>query len=321
VSAGDEVRVRYGRSRLTVAPSGPLDRDDALGRALDSYERGEPRAAAAVARAYLRDRITDHSPSFSWRGAKISELIPLVTGVSADPRIEAESSRELADALLALRTAARRPAAAPRAAEPAAAAPIPPAPPAPPSRPARAGTVRRWVPVVGLLVCVAALAWGIVRLVDDGGSDGGSTPTERADTAAAATAVADSMDYVFSVYDLYVGGLEPALLERAVRDARATLAVYAPALGPGGELEPDGEEEQALASAESYVDEESEFLDRLATNLEAGRQAVLADDEAIYRQSVRLARQAEQLEDEILSLGSGSGDDSQSDHYRPLPPD
>jgi hypothetical protein len=311
--AADEVRVRYGRARLTVATGGRLDADDPLGRAIDEYERGEARATT-VARAYLRSRVVDHSPSFSWRNAKLSELIPLVTSVSAGPRLEAQSSAELADELVRLRTARR---------EPAPAQPPPPPPPEPAPPPAArarprptAPALRRWVPALALVACAMALAWGIARLA---GGDDEASEVQRTDAAAAATAVADSMDYVYSVYDLYVGGLEREALARAIAETQTAIATHGPAIE--GELEPEGENEEALASAASYLDEASEFLDRLETTLREGRDAVLANDEGIYRQSVRLARQAEQLEEAILSLGSGGGDESQSDHYRPRPPD
>ena len=99
--------VRYGRARLTIArsaPPAPLFEDfDML---LDSYERGKARASS-VAAAFLRERVVDHTPSFEWRTARLTELIPIVCELSDEPKLKASTPTELADALVRARAIGR----------------------------------------------------------------------------------------------------------------------------------------------------------------------------------------------------------------------
>ena len=93
-------KVRYGRATLVIARSQPDRHFEDFDDLLAAYGRGEARATS-VAAAFLRDRVVDHTPSFEWRTAKLTALIPVVCSLSEDPKIEASSPTELADALLA----------------------------------------------------------------------------------------------------------------------------------------------------------------------------------------------------------------------------
>lgn len=104
--------VRYGRARLTVARSAPPRDLEGLAELVDAYSRGEARATS-VAAAFLHQRVVDHSPSFDWRSAKLRQLIPIVCALSEDPKLEASTPTELADALMRARVAVQ-PASAPK---------------------------------------------------------------------------------------------------------------------------------------------------------------------------------------------------------------
>ena len=97
--AGAVEKVRYGRATLMIARSQPERHFDDFDDLLAAYERGEARATS-VAAAFLRDRVVDHTPSFEWRTAKLRPLIPIVCGLSEDPKLEASTPTELADALV-----------------------------------------------------------------------------------------------------------------------------------------------------------------------------------------------------------------------------
>ena len=203
------VRVRYGRASLTVARSGPVGESGALAEVLDAYERGEARPAS-VARAFLRERVIEHSPSFEWRSVKLAELIPAVTAVSSDPELRAQTPKELADELVRARAEART-ATTVTVAEPKPAVPaetqVADAAPAEPRRGRfplslipRTGKGR--IAVLVALLLVAGAAYGVDyyfsevpdRLADD----------FRKDAAPAATRVADAMDDVYFEFDGYL---------------------------------------------------------------------------------------------------------------------
>ena len=91
--------VRYGRARLTVARSTPPRDLVGLAEAVEEYRRGEARATS-VAAAFLRQRVVDHSPSFEWSSAQLTQLIPIVCALSDEPKLHASTPAELADELV-----------------------------------------------------------------------------------------------------------------------------------------------------------------------------------------------------------------------------
>jgi hypothetical protein len=214
------VDVRYGRARLTVLRSDRLD-EGRLGETLRAYEQGDARPAS-VARAFLRARVVDHSPSFEWRSAKPTELIPIIGAVS-DPPLEATTPKELADELVRMRAQADaprervtaalapvapqpepEPAPQPASTAPVAAAPVSPAAPPPKKRRWRL-LPRTWkgrIAVVAVVVAAAAIAYGVDyylsevpdRLADD----------YRREAAPAVRKVADAMDEVYAAFDTYL---------------------------------------------------------------------------------------------------------------------
>ena len=94
--------VRYGRARLTIARTAPASPFDDLDDLLDAYERGDARPTSVTA-AFLRQRVVDHTPSFHWGTSKLTDLIPIVCAASDDPKLEASTPDELADALVRTR--------------------------------------------------------------------------------------------------------------------------------------------------------------------------------------------------------------------------
>ncbi len=338
--------VRYHRARLTVARAGPLDGDDRLGAALDSYEKGDVRPGT-VAMAYLRARVVDHSPSFRWRGARLGELIPLVTSVSAGPKIEAETSRELADALVELRREARpkppkaaAPAAppAPRPAEPAEPKPGPPTPapkpaepppaeplkPKPTRPPASPQVRRRRLALVGAgLVAFVAIVLAIGHF---GGAGERYADDYREQASGAVKDVADSIDTVFDNFDLFLSGYDTGIAREAIDEARATIeaqrgrivdAPDPPRVGGGEAVE---EVDDAVARGEAYLADAAEFLDELSALIELDKAGVEEQARSVYEQTIELAEEAEALEDAVFSLGTGEGDPGGPDHYRPATP-
>ena len=337
--------VRYHRARLTVARAGPLDGDDRLGQALDSYENGDVRPGT-VAMAYLRARVVDHSPSFRWRGARLGELIPLVTSVSASPKIEAETSRELADALVELRretkpkpprTAAPAAPPAPRSAKPAEPKRAPPKPaskptepprpppePKPTRRPASPQVRRRRIALVaGGLVAFVAIVLAIGHF---GGAGERYADDYREQAGPAVKGVADSMDTVYDNFDLFLSGYETAIAREAIDGARETIeaqralivdAPDAPSVGGGEAVE---EVDDAVASGDAYLADATKFLDELSAFIELDSAEVDERARGVYEQTIELAEEAEALEDAVFSLGTGEGDPDGPDHYRPATP-
>jgi hypothetical protein len=100
-------KVRYGRASLTIARSTPTFHFDDFDGLLAAYERGEAHATS-VAAAFLRERVVDHTPSFDWRTATLLPLIRIVCEVSDDPKLEASTPTELADALVRVRASRGR---------------------------------------------------------------------------------------------------------------------------------------------------------------------------------------------------------------------
>jgi len=348
-------KLRYGRARLTVARSGPLTAADRLGDALDAYEKGEARPAV-VANAYLRARVVDHSPSFRWRGTRLGELIPLVTSV-AEPAIEAETSRELADELVRLRRVERATKAldsagvepapvAPRTVEPPAVEPpavetLPdetalPEPsaqrPAPARthpaarRPASAAVVRRRRLVLLGSVAVVVVAGFVLVANYLSGAPDRLADDYREGAGPAVKRVADSMDIVYNNFDLYLAGYEIGLARGAIKDARTAIREQRPLLAevPDAPLigagDADDQIEAASASGDAYLDAAARFLNQLDRFLELDAREADAKARQVYERTIELAEEAETLEEAIFSLGTGDGDPAGTDHYRPATP-
>jgi len=86
-------KIRYGRAVLTVQRSGAVIFTP-IAEMLEVYRQGRA-AIDDVAWAFLKTRVVAHSPSFDWSNADIDRLLPRVTAVCRDPRIEAASPAAL----------------------------------------------------------------------------------------------------------------------------------------------------------------------------------------------------------------------------------
>lgn len=93
-------KVRYGRAVLTVQRSGAIIFTP-IAEKLEEYRQGRM-TAEDVAWTFVRTRVIGHSPSFDWDRADIDKLLPAVTAVSEDPKLEATSPAELVSDLEAL---------------------------------------------------------------------------------------------------------------------------------------------------------------------------------------------------------------------------
>jgi hypothetical protein len=93
---------RYGQASLTINRWGGFGRlagEGALAEAINNYREGKA-TAEDVAWAFVRARITSHSPTFSWKGADLGRLITLVAECSEDPHFEAREPEALAAELI-----------------------------------------------------------------------------------------------------------------------------------------------------------------------------------------------------------------------------
>jgi hypothetical protein len=99
------IDVRYGRARLTVFRFGGFTEGD-LGAAVKRFERGEI-DAESLSWVFVRSRVVQHTPSFSWEDAELPLLLDRVVGVSTEPVFEASSPEDVAEVLVEGAWAAR----------------------------------------------------------------------------------------------------------------------------------------------------------------------------------------------------------------------
>jgi hypothetical protein len=71
---------------LTVAQRGGIMMSE-LGEAVAAYERGKL-TAEELGERFVRIRVREHSPSFSWDEADPARVLELVVGASEEPRFE-----------------------------------------------------------------------------------------------------------------------------------------------------------------------------------------------------------------------------------------
>lgn len=92
-------RVRYGRATLTIAQRGGIVMSE-LGEAVAAYE-AEELTAEELCERFVRARVTEHSPSFSWDEADQARVLVLVVDASEEPRFESAEPKHVADRLVA----------------------------------------------------------------------------------------------------------------------------------------------------------------------------------------------------------------------------
>jgi hypothetical protein len=93
-----QTRVRYGRAFLTVARFGGLSGDE-LERCLTAYEDGNA-DAEAVCWAFVRKRVIDHTPSFSWENVELPLLLDRTVAVSTIPEFSSSEIEDVAEILV-----------------------------------------------------------------------------------------------------------------------------------------------------------------------------------------------------------------------------
>jgi hypothetical protein len=93
-------RIRYGRATLTVASWASVQFTP-VAQALNQHRKGES-TAEQVAWAFIKNQTVQHSPTFDWKRADLSLLLPRVTGVIRMPNLKARSPEELIPELEAL---------------------------------------------------------------------------------------------------------------------------------------------------------------------------------------------------------------------------
>jgi hypothetical protein len=93
-------KVRYGRGTLTVERSDGVLMT-ALSDLLRAHRKGEV-STEEVAWAFIKERVVEHSPTFSWEDIDLLKLLPRVTAVTTEPEIKAKTPEELVPELEAL---------------------------------------------------------------------------------------------------------------------------------------------------------------------------------------------------------------------------
>ena len=93
-----QTRVRYGRAFLTVARFGGLSGGE-LERCLTAYEGGNT-DAEAVCWAFVRERVIDHTPSFSWENVELPLLLDHTVAVSTIPEFSSSEIEDVAEVLV-----------------------------------------------------------------------------------------------------------------------------------------------------------------------------------------------------------------------------
>jgi hypothetical protein len=90
-------KVRYERAVLTVQHWGAV-LFTPIADALEAY-REEKASADDVAWAFVKTRVIEHTATFNWDRADIGKLLPRITAVTDDPKIEATTPVELVSEL------------------------------------------------------------------------------------------------------------------------------------------------------------------------------------------------------------------------------
>lgn len=91
--AARSAKVRYGRANLTIDRWGQVALSP-IGQVLQGWREGK-KSTDDVAWVYVKARVSDHTPSFGWDEAQLAKLLPLVTGVSREPKIKAKTADDL----------------------------------------------------------------------------------------------------------------------------------------------------------------------------------------------------------------------------------
>lgn len=95
-----QAKIRYGRATLTIERSDSVYLTP-LAPVLEGHRKGEL-TEDDVAWAFVKERVTAHSPSFKWEGVQLAKLLPRVTAVTTEPKIKAKTPSELAPELEAI---------------------------------------------------------------------------------------------------------------------------------------------------------------------------------------------------------------------------
>ena len=104
--AGRPAKVRHGRATVTVEKSGGVLMTP-VADALKAYRNGEL-SDEEVAWTFIKDRATEHSPTFSWDRADLTKLLPRVTEVMVEPEIKAKTPADLVVELEAIEKRERK---------------------------------------------------------------------------------------------------------------------------------------------------------------------------------------------------------------------
>jgi hypothetical protein len=99
-------KVRYGRATLTVERSGGALMSP-IADALKAHREGEL-CADEVAWIFIKDRTTEHSPTFIWDQDDLMKLLPRVTEATVEPEIKAQTPAELVGELEAIEKRERK---------------------------------------------------------------------------------------------------------------------------------------------------------------------------------------------------------------------
>lgn len=91
---------RYGRATLTIRRWGRLVGEDDLAERIDALREGRA-SAQEVAWTFVRARVKEHSPTFSWEEADRARLLRLVVECSREPQFEGAEPEAVARTLVA----------------------------------------------------------------------------------------------------------------------------------------------------------------------------------------------------------------------------
>ena len=98
---------RYARATVTILRSGGWAEflfTPKLNSAVEKFERGEV-TPDAVCWAFVRARVEAHSPTSSWKSARLERILPLVCECSTSPLLPNSEPQRVAEALVAHRKA------------------------------------------------------------------------------------------------------------------------------------------------------------------------------------------------------------------------
>jgi|GEM_PF-2320584 len=100
LQAARKAKIRYGRATLTIERSDSVLMTP-LTQALRAHREGEM-TEEDVAWVFVKERVIEHSPTFSWEGVELAKLLPRVVAVTTEPEIKADIPSKLVAELEAI---------------------------------------------------------------------------------------------------------------------------------------------------------------------------------------------------------------------------